>query len=169
MNIRLIERLDRYLRGGDHLSFLRAGYPAARFTEPHENFAHQHQDVRVENGVQYGDLLEFCDVEFIARVARVNAAALWSLGMAPGTPRDVTVDTTTLTNDTTLSWTADPRAHGYEVVWRPTTESVWTHAIPVGPVATATVPLSKDNVVFGVRSVDAQGRHSPAAFPLPAS
>ena len=66
------------------------------------------------------------------------------------------------------AWTRDPRAHGYEIVWRPSTESVWTHAIPTGHVAAATVALSKDNVVFGVRSVDAQGRHSPATFPLPA-
>jgi Peptidase family M28 len=167
MNVRVIYRLDRYLRGGDHLSFLRAGFPAARFTEPNENFAHQHQDVRVENGVQFGDLPQFCDFDYIGRVAKVNGAALWSLAAAPGTPRDVRVDTRALTNDTTLSWTPDPGADGYEIVWRPTTEPEWTHVIGVGKVATATVDLSKDNVVFGVRAVDAAGHRSPAVLPLP--
>lgn len=168
MDVQVIYRLDRYLRGGDHLSFLRAGYPAARFTEPNEDFAHQHQDVRVEDGVQYGDLVEFCDMDYIARVARVNGAALWSLATAPGTPRDVVVDTTALTNDTTLRWTRDPAATGYEVVWRPTTEPTWTHVIPVGAVSGATIDLSKDHVVFGLRAVGRDGRRSPAAFPLPA-
>ncbi len=167
MNVRVIYRLDRFLRGGDHLSFLRAGFPAARFTEPNENFAHQHQDVRVENGVQFGDLPQFCDFPYIARVAKVNGAALWSLAAAPGTPRDVRVATLALTNDTTLSWTPDPAAAGYEIVWRPTTEPEWTHVIAVGKVATATVDLSKDNVVFGVRAVDAAGHRSPAVLPLP--
>ncbi len=169
MDVEVVYRLDRYLRGGDHLSFLQAGYPACRFTEPNENFAHQHQDVRVENGVQYGDLLRFCDVDYIARVARVNGAALWSLAQAPGTPQGVTIDTTTLTNDTTLTWTPDPSAAGYEIVWRPTTEPDWTHVIAVGDVHTATVNLSKDNVVFGVRATDGRGHHSPAAFPLPSA
>lgn len=168
MDVQVIYRLDRYLRGGDHLSFLKAGYPAARFTEPNEDFAHQHQDVRVEDGKQYGDLTEFCDMDYIARVARVNGAALWSLATAPGTPRDVVVDTTALTNDTTLRWTRDPAATGYEVVWRPTTEPTWTHVIPLGAVSTATIDLSKDNVVFGLRAVGRDGRRSPAAFPLPA-
>ncbi|WP_236642823.1 M20/M25/M40 family metallo-hydrolase [Actinoplanes utahensis] len=86
-NVRVIWRRDRYLRGSDHISFLLRGYPAARFTEPRENFAHEHQDVRVENGIQYGDLPEFCDFRYITRVARVNAAALWSLAQAPGTPK----------------------------------------------------------------------------------
>ena len=153
--------------GGDHLSFLKAGYPAARFTEPHEDFRHQHQDVRVEDGVQYGDLVRFCDMDFIARVARVNAAALWSLATAPGTPRDVVIDTSVLTNDTTLRWTPDPAAVGYEAVWRPTTEAEWTHAIPVGTGGTATIALSKDNAVIGLRAVGRGGRRSPAAFPLP--
>ena len=87
-----IYRRDRYLRGGDHIPFLERGFPAARFTEPNEDYAHQHQDVRVENGKQYGDLPEFCDFAFIARVARVNAATLWSLATAPGhAPQDVKI------------------------------------------------------------------------------
>jgi hypothetical protein len=169
MDVRVIYRLDRFLRGGDNLSFLQNGFPAAiRFTEPNENFAHQHQDVRVENGVQFGDLPQFCDFDYIAGVARVNAAAMWSLSAAPGTPRHVVVDTTALTNDTTLTWTVDPAAAAYELVWRPTTEPEWTHRIPVGKVGTATVDLSKDNVVFGVRAIGPRGHRSPAAFPLPA-
>lgn len=82
--MRVIYRQDRFLRGGDHEPFLALGYPAARFTEPNENFAHQHQDVRVVDGVQFGDLIEFVDLEFTARAGRVNAAALWSLAQAPG-------------------------------------------------------------------------------------
>jgi Zn-dependent M28 family amino/carboxypeptidase len=171
MRVRQIWRRDRYLRGSDHISFLLRGYPAARFTEPRENFAHEHQNVRVEGGVQYGDLIEFCDFDYIARVARVNAAALWSLAQAPGTPKGVVIDTTQLTNATTLRWQAgtEPDLAGYEVVWRETTDPDWTSWRPVGNVTTVTIDLSKDNVFFGVRAVDRDGNRSPAATPLPAS
>ncbi len=167
MDVRVIYRLDRFLRGGDHLSFIQNGFPAAiRFTEPNENFDHQHQDVRVENGVQFGDLPQFCDFDYIAGVARVNGAGLWSLAAAPGTPRNVKVDAVQLTNNTVLTWTVDPAAASYEVVWRPTTEPFWTHRIPVGKVGTATIDLSKDNAIFGVRAIGPQGHRSPAAYPL---
>ncbi|MGV9359669.1 M20/M25/M40 family metallo-hydrolase [Amycolatopsis sp. NPDC003731] len=169
MTVRVIHRRDRYLRGGDHIGFLEQGYPAARFTEPNEDFAHQHQDVRVESGVQYGDLPEFCDFPFIARVARVNGAALWSLATAPGTPKGVKIRTAALTNDSELLWDATPGATGYEVLWRETTAPDWTHAIGVGPALTAKIDLSKDNVFFGVRAVGPGGRRSPAAFPVPVS
>jgi len=171
MNVRVIWRRDRYLRGSDHISFLLRGYPAARFTEPRENFAHEHQDVRVENGVQYGDLIEFCDFAYIARVARVNAATLWSLAQAPGTPKGVVIDTTQLTNETTLRWQlgTEPDLAGYEVVWRETTAADWQHSRAVGKVSTVTIDLSKDNVFFGVRAVDAAGHRSPAAAPRPSS
>jgi hypothetical protein len=167
MAVRVVYRRDRYLRGGDHIPFLQQGFPAARFTEPNEDYAHQHQDVRVEGGKQYGDLPEFCDFGYIARVTRVNGAALWSLAQAPGTPEGVAVRTAALTNDTTLTWTDDPGAAGYEVVWRPTTEPHWTDVIPVGKVTTATVDLSKDNAFFGVRAVGPRGHRSPVAFPVP--
>jgi acetylornithine deacetylase/succinyl-diaminopimelate desuccinylase-like protein len=169
MRIRVIYRRDRYLRGSDHISFLQQGYPAGRFTEPNENFAHQHQDVRVEDGVQFGDLPEFCDFAFIARVARVNLATLWSLAQGPGTPKNVRVDTTQLTNDTTLLWDrgTEPDLAGYQVVWRETTVPRWTHVIDVGDVTSVTIDLSKDNVFFGVRAVDADGHRSPVAFPRP--
>ncbi|MBO3743117.1 M20/M25/M40 family metallo-hydrolase [Actinoplanes flavus] len=169
MNVRVVWRRDRYLRGSDHISFLLRGYPAARFTEPRENFNHEHQDVRVENGIQYGDLPEFCDFAYIARVARVNAAALWSLAQAPGTPKGVVIDTTRLTNDTTLRWQlgTEPDLAGYEVVWRETTAPDWQHTLRLGKVDTVTVDLSKDNVFFGVRAVDTAGHRSPVAAPKP--
>ncbi|AXO38180.1 M20/M25/M40 family metallo-hydrolase [Micromonospora sp. B006] len=171
MDVRVIYRRDRYLRGSDHISFLREGWPAGRFTEPNEDFAHQHQDVRVVDGVQYGDLPEFCDFDYITRVARVNAATLWSLAQAPGTPKNVTVVTTNLTNDTTLRWQrgAEPDLAGYEVVWRETTADQWQKVLPVGDVTEVTIDLSKDNVFFGVRAVDRAGHRSPVAFPKPGS
>ncbi|KAJ6606975.1 hypothetical protein B0H10DRAFT_1702428, partial [Mycena sp. CBHHK59/15] len=104
MNVQMVYQPDRFLRGGDHLPLIDRGYPAVRFTEPHENFAHQHQDVRVMNGVQFGDLTEFCDFEFDARVARVNGVALWSLAQAPGTPKGLTMDASVLTNNSTPRW-----------------------------------------------------------------
>ncbi|MDN3026408.1 M20/M25/M40 family metallo-hydrolase [Streptomyces sp. S.PB5] len=170
MNVRVIYRRDRYRRGGDHIPFLERAYPAARFTEPAEDFAHQHQDVRVdESGKQYGDLPEFCDFGFIARVAKVNGAALWTLAQAPGTPRGAKIITTNLTNSTELVWTrgTEPDLAGYEVVWRETTAPEWTHVIPVGDVTRHEVDLSKDNVFFGVRAVNTKGLKSPVAFPDP--
>ncbi|OLF11423.1 aminopeptidase [Actinophytocola xinjiangensis] len=169
MNVRVIYRRDRYLRGGDHIGFLEQGYPAARFTEPNEDYAHQHQDVRVEDGKQYGDLIEFCDFGYMARVAKVNAAALWSLATAPGTPKGVRVRTDNLTNDTVLVWErgSEPDLAGYEVVTRETTAPEWTDVTDVGDVTTVTVDLSKDNVFFGVRAVDRAGRCGPVAYPTP--
>ncbi|KAI4276303.1 MAG: hypothetical protein LQ337_002570 [Flavoplaca oasis] len=169
MNIAVIYRLDRFLRGGDHRPFLEAGYTACRFTEPNEDYAHQHQDVRVENGTQYGDLIEFVDFEYIARVAKVNAAALWSLANAPESPRNVTVNTTLLSNDSQFTWLASNETllAGYEALWRPTDAPFWTHVVPLGNVNTATINLSKDNVIFGIRSVGKNGYASPATFPFP--
>ena len=169
MRVRVIYRRDRFLRGGDQIPFLERGYPAGRFTEPNENYAHQHQDVRVENGKQFGDLPEFCDFAFIARVAKVNAATMWSLAQGPGTPKNVKVLTAELTNDSEFTWDPNPEAYlaGYEVVWRPTIQDDWTDVIPVGNVTHARVDLSKDNVFFGVRAVDGSGHRSPVAFPVP--
>ncbi|MFG2004615.1 M20/M25/M40 family metallo-hydrolase [Spirillospora sp. NPDC048911] len=171
MNVRVVWRRDRYLRGSDHISFLRQGYPAARFTEPRENYDHEHQDVRVENGVQFGDLVQFVDFDYMARVARVNGATLWSLAQGPGTPKNVQIVSALLTNSTTLTWDrgTDAGLAGYEVVWRETTAADWTHRIDVGDVTTATIDLAKDNVQFGLRAVDRQGLRSPVAFPRLAS
>src|SRR5215471_12630374 len=125
MNVRVIWRRDRYLRGSDHLSFQQHGYPAARFTEPRENFNHEHRNVEVVNGVQFGDLAQFVDFDYVARVAKVNAATIWALATAPGTPKGLQIHTAppptfSGTNFTTLSWTANPESNlaGYEVVMR---------------------------------------------------
>ncbi|MFA5941823.1 MAG: M20/M25/M40 family metallo-hydrolase [Sinimarinibacterium sp.] len=169
MRVTLIYRRDRFLRGGDHTPFLQAGYAAVRLTEPNEDFRHQHQDVRSEGGVQFGDLPVFCDFEYVARVTRVNAAALGSLALAPAQPSGVRVDTGALTNATTLYWDAnrEPDLAGYEVVWRDTTSPTWQHTAPAGPATQITLPVSKDNVIFGVRAVDRDGHRSPAVYPTP--
>ena len=170
MEVRVIYRTDRFDRGGDHEPFLDAGFAAARFTEPHEDFAHQHQDVRVDStGKQFGDLIEFVDFQYTARVGRVNGAALWSLAHAPGTPKNAKMDTSVLTNNSTLFWDLDPSpaVAGYEIVWRATDAPLWTDVIPVGLVSQATVQVVKDNAILGVRAVGKNGYRSPAAFPFP--
>jgi len=169
MDVRVIYRRDRYLRGGDHIPFLRQGYAAARFTEPNEDYAHQHQDVRTEGGQQIGDLPEFCDFDYIARVTRVNGATLWSLATGPGTPKNVRVRTDRLTNDTDLVWDrgSDADLGGYEVLLRETTSPDWTNVVPVGNVTEVRLDTSKDNVFVGVRAVDTDGHRSPVAFPTP--
>jgi hypothetical protein len=168
--VSMIYRRDRYLRGGDHIPFLENGYAAVRFTEPNENYNHQHQNVRVENGVQYGDLAEFDDFAYIAQVARVNCAALAALALAPARPSNARIVTRRLTNDTDLEWDAnkEPDLAGYLIVWRDTTEAVWTHSQWVGNVTSYTVAgLSKDNYFFGVRAVDRDGNRSPVSYPRP--
>jgi hypothetical protein len=170
MRVRIMYRRDRYGRGGDHIPFLDRGYPAARFTETHEDWRHQHQDVRVVDGVQWGDLPEFCDFDYIARVARVNAAALANLARAPAAPAGVLIDASGFDIDTALRWTANTESDlaGYEVVMRDTTEPVWTRTIEVGNATTATLRnLIKDNAFFGVRAVDRSGYRSPVSFPRP--
>lgn len=168
MHVTLVSRRDRYGRGGDHIPFTERGYAAVRFTEPNENYQHQHQNVRTENGIEYGDLPKFVDFAYVANVARVNAAGIAAMALAPATPQGVAILAGRLSNDTDLRWSAatDPETVGYEVVWRATTEPTWTHARLVGKVTTYTVAgLSKDNYFFGVRAVDKQGHRSPVAYP----
>lgn len=167
--VTVIQRRDRYLRGGDHIPFLEQGFAALRFTEPAEDFRHQHQDLRKEGGTQFGDLIEFVDVDYTAKVARVNAAALASLALAPAAPRDVKVLTAKLDNKTDLAWqpNTEPDLAGYRVVWRETTAANWQGAKFVGNVTTYRSELSKDNVFFGVQAVDKDGNVSPATYPLP--
>ncbi len=170
LKVTLIHRRDRYGRGGDHIPFNERGYPAVRFTEPNEDYHHQHQDVRTETGVVYGDLPEFVDFPYVANVARVNAAALAALALAPDAPHNVGLLTRRLTPDTDLQWdaNADPNIKGYEIVWRETTAARWTQSKFVGNVTKyVAVGLSKDNFFFGVRAVDTQGRKSPVSFPRP--
>ena len=168
--VNLIQRPDRYLRGGDHLPFLARGYAAVRFTEPFENFKRQHQNVRIENGVQYGDLPEFVDAAYVADVARINVAGLATLALAPAPPANVRIEVLQLGNDTTLRWdrNAEPDLAGYRVVWRETGSPVWQHRRDVGNVAeTVLKGLSKDNLLFGVQAVDRTGHASMASFPMP--
>ena len=170
MRVMMVYRRDRYLRGGDHRPFLERGFAAVRFTETNEDYNHQHQNVRNENGAQYGDLPEFVDYKYVSDVARVNAASLAMLALAPARPKNVGIVTARLTNDTDLKWDAnkEPDLAGYEVVWRDTTSPTWTSARPVGNVTSYTVKgMSKDNFFFGVRAVDKQGNKSPVSFPRP--
>ncbi len=169
-NVMMVYRRDRYLRGGDHIPFLERGFPAVRFTEPNEDYQHQHQNVRTEGGIQYGDLPQFVDFAYIAQVARINAASLASLALAPAAPKNVGILTKRLTNDTDLQWAAntEPDMAGYEIVWRETSSPVWTGARDVGNLTTYTMPgMSKDNYFFGVRAVDREGNRSPASYPKP--
>jgi len=172
MNVRLIWRRDRYLRGTDSLSFQGQGYPAARISEPRENFNHEHQNTRVVNGVQLGDLIQYVDFDYVARVAKVNGATLWALATSPSTPKNLLIHVAPPVNfaginNTVLSWNANPESDlaGYEVVMRETTAPDWTSAIKVGNVTTATLDIAKDNLQFGVRAVDTAGNRSPVAFP----
>lgn len=166
----MIYRRDRYLRGGDHIPFVEKGFTAVRITEADEDYTHQHQNVRTENGVFYGDTPEYVDFEYTANVARVNLIALASLASAPARPNNVGIVTARLTNDTELKWDANTDADiaGYEVVWRDTTSPVWTNAMNVGNVTTYLVKgMSKDNFFFGIRAVDKDGNKSPVVYPRP--
>lgn len=167
---KLIFRPDRFLRGGDHTGFNEAGFAAVRMTEVYENYNHQHQDVRTENGKQYGDLLEFVDAGYVADVAKLNAAGIVHLANAPDSPAHARIITANLTNDTTLRWEASGQSDvaGYEIVYRETTSPVWTHTLDVGKVTEGTVDLSKDNWFFGVRAYDHDGYRSPVSFPVAA-
>lgn len=164
---RLIHRPDRFLRGGDHTPFNELGFAAIRFCETFENYDHQHQDVRIEDGVQFGDLPEYVDENYLADVTRLNALTLVHLTNAPSAPENTRVIVAELTNDTTLRWDASPESDvaGYEIVWRETTASEWERFEDVGNVTEGTVPLSKDNWFFGVRAYDHDGHRSLVSYP----
>jgi hypothetical protein len=164
-------RRDRFLRGGDHTSFNQQGFAAVRFTEWREDFNHQHQDVRTENGVEYGDLLKFVDFDYVARVARLNAATMAVLASAPPPPAEVRIVTHNLDNNSTLKWSHAPGAPAgtqYEIVWRETSAPDWQRSLAVKQgEQSITVPVSKDNVIFGVRATDSAGHRSLAVALLP--
>ncbi len=168
MTVVMIYRRDRFLRGGDHTPFNRLGYTAVRITEMNEDYRHQHQDVRTENGVQYGDLPEFVDFDYAAQVARVNLATLANLALAPGQPRDVGIVVSRLTNFTTLRWSPPKQGKpaGYYVLMRETTSPIWQRKFFVSDT-TVTLPYSKDNFFFAVQSVDEAGHESLPVFPKP--
>jgi hypothetical protein len=171
----LVARPDRYLRGGDHSSFNHEGFAAVRLTEWREDYNHQHQNVvrpaPGSNDAVLGDVLEFVDFNYVAKVARLNASVLATLAAAPGEPTKVAIDTQKLENGTTLRWEPAPGAvTHYEVLWRETTAPDWEYAQEIAPptatgAITVTLPISKDNVIFGVRAVDASGHRSLVVVP----
>lgn len=163
----LVFRLDRYLRGGDHSAFNQQGFSAVRLTEFREDFHHQHQNVRSENGVEYGDLPKFVDYDYVAHVARLNTATLASLASAPAPPANVKLLTKDLENVSTLTWEASPGATSYDVLWRDTSSPEWEHAQNFGSATHATLKLSKDNVIFAVAAVDGAGHRSLPVGPAP--
>ena len=170
MRVDLIYRRDRYLRGGDHLQFLEQGYPAVRFTEASEDYRHQHQDIRLENGVQYGDLIEFVDFNYVAKVTRVNGAALAALANGPAAPSNTAIETIELENHTTLRWDTnkEPDIAGYRIVWRETTAPFWQHHRDVSNFTRYTLKgISKDDYIFGVVALDKAGNESVASYPAP--
>jgi len=163
----LVFRLDRFLRGGDHYSFNQQGFSAVRFTEFREEFNHQHQNVRTENGIEYGDLPKFVNFDYIANVARLNAATLASIASSPAPPGNVKVLTKNLENDTALTWDAAAGATAYEVVWRATSAPDWEHVQTISTGTRATLKVSKDNEIFAVRAVDGAGHRSLPVVPEP--
>ena len=161
----MIYRTDRYRRGGDQVPVLAAGYPAVRITEVAENYTRQHQDVRNENGIAYGDVLSAVDFDYLAQVTRLNVVALAALAMAPAPPPGLDSDTSNFP-DSTLKWLPSPGATGYRVWWRDTIAPFWTDSRDAGNATQMTLKgLTIDNVFFGVSSVSADGYESPVEFP----
>jgi hypothetical protein len=163
-NIRMIFRVDRYGRGGDHYPFFKAGLPAVRFTEPLEDYAHQHQTPRTENGIEYGDFAKYLNASFLGDVARDNAEALRQLAMAPAAPTNARL-TGAVTPDAKVSWSAedDPERAGFEILWRETTEPRWqVYDFAASAGETILHGVSTDNHFFAVRSVGKNGARSIA-------
>jgi Zn-dependent M28 family amino/carboxypeptidase len=164
-HVRMVYRTDRFGRGGDQTEFLAQGFPAVRVTESHEDYRHQHQDVRTENGVFYGDTIEYVDFDYLANVTRLNAITLASLANAPAPPAGV--DTKgEVAYDTTVSWQAVPGAARYVAWWRDTTAPQWQHARDAGNATSIVLKgVNIDDWFFGVSSVSADGWESPVVFP----
>jgi len=165
--VALVYRLDRFGRGGDHSAFNALGFPAVRFTENAEDYRHQHQDLRTDGGVEYGDTIAHVDFAYLGKVAATNALAAASMASAPPPPTNVKI-AGAVAPDTQLSWTAAPGspAAGYRVHWRDTTEAAWSHSRDAGNNAAVTLTdIAIDDFVFGVASVSAEGFESPIVFP----
>ena len=166
-DVEMIYRTDRYGRGGDQVEMLRAGFPAVRISEGAENYDRQHQDLRVENGVHYGDTIDGVDFDYLAQVARLNIVSMAALANAPATPLGVSIEGA-VKPDTTLRWEAVPGAAGYRVWWRPTTAAQWTHSRWAGDATEMTLPgVVIDDYFFGVSAVSEDGYESPVVFPGP--
>ena len=162
---RMILRADRFSRGGDQAPMQEAGYPAVRLTEADENYTRQHQDVRIEGGVSYGDVISGVDFAYLAKVTRLNIVALAALASAPPPPTDVKI-TGAVSPDTTLSWTPSPGANSYRVWWRETTEPTWMESRDASDAATLTLKgVNIDDFTFGVSARTADGWESPVEFP----
>ncbi len=169
LRVKMVYRTDRYGRGGDQVAFLDLGFPSVRLTEAHEDYTRQHQDLRVENGVRYGDTIEFVDFDYLAQVTRLNLVTLAALANAPAPPKGVRI-AGAVTPNTTLSWQPQPDAAGYRVWWRDTTEPQWKYSRYVAADAAQPDRLTLNNVViddwfFGVSAVSADGYESPVVFP----
>lgn len=168
LDVMMVYRLDRFGRGGHHRPFSEVGLPAVRIMETNENYNWQHQDIRVEDGIAYGDVIEHVDFAYAAKLTALNAVTLASLAWAPAPPQDVTVSGQ-VSPDTTLRWSKVPGAVGYRVHWRLTTEPQWTHFRTTGDVNEFTLEnVVIDNYFFGVSSISASGVQSPVVFPGPA-
>jgi hypothetical protein len=167
LDVKLIYRRDRYLRGGDHTSFLKEGFTAVRLTEMNEDFTRQHQDIRTVNGINYGDLPEYVDFDYVQKVARMNLSVLANLALAPAVPQNVVVLTAGLTNNTDLKWDAPKEGKkpvGYYIMMRETTSPFWERKTFVTGTS-AKLDYSKDNYFFAVQSVDADGHESLPIYP----
>ncbi|MEP7085351.1 MAG: M20/M25/M40 family metallo-hydrolase, partial [Betaproteobacteria bacterium] len=169
LRVQMVYRTDRYGRGGDQVSFLELGFPAVRVTEAHEDYTRQHQDIRVENGIAYGDTIEGVDFDYLAQVTRLNLVTLAAMANAPAPPKAVTIEGA-VTPNTTLKWQVQPSAAGHRVWWRGTTEAQWKYSRYVAADPARPGQLTLNNVViddwfFGVSSVSADGYESPVVFP----
>ncbi|HVF81067.1 MAG TPA: M28 family metallopeptidase [Flavisolibacter sp.] len=166
LDVVMVYRNDRFLRGGDHTPFVQRGFAAVRITEMNENYNHQHQDLRTEKGIVYGDLVEFMDFEYLRKNTGINLATLANLAKASSVPQTVLVDVKNLTNSTTLSWKApkNGKPKGYYILMRETTSPVWQKKIFTSQLST-TIPYSKDNYFFAVQSVSETGNESLPVVP----
>ena len=168
LQVVMIYRNDRFLRGGDHSPYVDTGYAAVRITEMNENFNHQHQDVRTEKGVVYGDLAEFMDFEYLRKNTALNLSNLANLAKSPGMPQEVKVEVRNLTNGTQLTWKAPVygKVKGYYILMRETTSAVWQKKI-FTTETDVKLPYSKDNYFFAVQSVSETGNESLPVVPVP--
>ena len=168
--VKLIYRADRFLRGGDQTPFARNAFTAVRMSEMNENFIHQHENVRMEDGIQYGDLPEFMDFEYLRKVAAVNLASLASLANSPDQPQEVKIDVRGLSNKSSLLWEAPEigKVKGYYVLMRETSSAMWERKFWTTDTS-LTIPYSKDNYFFAVQSVSESGAESLPVFPTPLS
>jgi hypothetical protein len=165
----MVYRNDRFLRGGDHTPFVNRGYAAVRITEMNENYYHQHQDVRVQNGIQYGDLIEFMDFEYLRKNTAMNLSNLANLAKSPSMPQEVKIETARLTNFTTLTWKAPKtgKVKGYYVLVRETTSPMWQKKYLTAETRME-LPYSKDNYFFAIQSVSEDGNEGLPVMPVPA-